>query len=73
MFDQSPQKYNHRIALYGMGGIGKTQTALEYVYSNRDSYERIYWITAVNQAYLLSGYQKIVVKAALMSLLSLRT
>ena len=65
LFDQAPKKYNHRIALYGMGGIGKTQTALEYVYTNRDSYERIYWITAVDQASLLSGYQKIAIKAGL--------
>ena len=62
---------NHRIALYGMGGIGKTQIALEYVYSNRDSYERIYWITAVDQASLLSGYQKIAIKANLKRLLNL--
>ena len=65
MFDQAPKKHNHRVALYGMGGIGKTQTALEYVYTNRDSYERIYWITAVDQASLLSGYLKIAIKAGL--------
>ena len=71
MFDQAPKKYNHRIALYGMGGIGKTQTTLEYVYRNRDSYERIYWITAVDQASLLSGYQKIAPKAGLKTILNL--
>jgi NB-ARC domain len=72
MFDQAPKKHNHRIALYGMGGIGKTQTALEYVYTNRDLYERIYWITAVDQASLLSGYLKIAVKAGLKSLFHLK-
>src|SRR5438552_2597514 len=72
LFDESPKKYNHRIALYGMGGIGKTQTALEYVYANKDSYERIYWITAVDQASLLSGYQKIAIKAGLKGLLNLQ-
>src|SRR5215471_8979122 len=72
MFDQAPKKYNHRIALYGMGGIGKTQTALEYVYTNRLSYARIYWITAVDQASLLSGYQKIAIKAGLKSLFNLK-
>ena len=72
MYDQSPKKYNHRVALYGMGGIGKTQTALQYVYTNRDCYERIYWITAVNQASLLSGFQKIATKAGLNSLLNLK-
>ena len=48
-----------------MGGIGKTQIALEYVYTNRTSYERIYWLTAVDQASLLSGYQKIAKDAGL--------
>src|SRR5438477_3135742 len=71
LYDQASKKYNHRIALYGMGGIGKTQTALEYVYTNRDDYEKIYWITAVDQTSLLSGYQKIATKAGLKSLLNL--
>src|SRR5271154_3780781 len=73
LFDQTPKKLNYRIALYGMGGIGKTQTALEYVYSNRDTYKRIYWITAVDQASLLSGYRKIAIKAALKNLLNLNS
>ena len=57
--DSMPRPYQYRIALFGMGGVGKTQTALEYVYINRAIYNRIYWITAINQASLLSGYQKI--------------
>ena len=65
LFDQVIKQYNYRIALYGMGGIGKTQTALEYVYTNKTNYDRIYWITAVDQASLLSGYQKIAKKAGL--------
>ena len=72
LHEKTLKKYNHRIALYGMGGIGKTQTALEYVYTNRDSYKRIYWITAVDQASLLSGYRKVAIKAGLKSLLNLK-
>src|SRR5579859_7122383 len=52
-------KFNHRIALHGLGGVGKTQCALEYVYANKERYQRIYWISAVDQASMLSGYQKI--------------
>ncbi|RVD81168.1 uncharacterized protein DFL_009043 [Arthrobotrys flagrans] len=33
-------------ALYGMPGVGKTQTALRYVYSNTDYYKIILWISA---------------------------
>src|SRR5438046_29875 len=72
LFDPAPKRHKHRVALYGMGGIGKTQTALEYVHTNRDSYERIYWITAVDQASLLSGYQNIAIKAGLKTLLELK-
>src|SRR5579859_7646453 len=58
--EESPaDKFNHRIALYGLGGVGKTQCALEYVYANKERYQRIYWISAVDQASMLSGYQKI--------------
>ena len=65
LYSQVPMQYNHRIALYGMGGVGKTQTALEYVYVNKISYDRIYWITAVNQTSLFAGYQKIAETAGL--------
>ena len=51
--------YCGRVALYGMGGIGKTQTALEFIYRSQTSYSRIYWISAVTQESLLDGYQKI--------------
>ena len=57
--EELPGKFNHRVALYGLGGVGKTQCALEYVYANKASYQRIYWISAVDQASMLSGYQKI--------------
>ena len=41
-----------------MGGIGKTQTALEFVYRYQSYYSRIYWISAVSSESLLDGYQK---------------
>jgi tetratricopeptide (TPR) repeat protein len=53
------KQYSHRVALYGLGGVGKTQTALAYVYAHRSDYDAIYWITGVNQASLLSGFQDI--------------
>src|SRR5215475_11303033 len=53
------RQYNHRVALYGLGGIGKTQTALAYAYARRGSYDSIFWIGGMNQASLLSGFQDI--------------
>jgi len=32
--------------IVGMGGIGKTELATEYIHSNRDKYEIIWWIRA---------------------------
>jgi len=61
--DSSPARYHGRLALYGMGGIGKTQTALEFVYRYQSYYSRIYWISAVSQESLLDGYGKIAKRA----------
>lgn len=36
-------------AIHGLGGIGKTQTALEYVYRYQDEYQAIFWIRADSQ------------------------
>lgn len=57
--DIIPNQYNHRVALYGLGGVGKTQLALEYVHTQRSNYDRIYWISAVTQTTLFSGFQEI--------------
>jgi len=57
--DPSPAPYHGRLALYGMGGIGKTQAALEFIYRYQSYYSRIYWISAVSQESLLDGYGKI--------------
>jgi len=47
----SPEKKSHRLrtlALYGMGGVGKTQIALQYANRYRESYNTILWVTADN-------------------------
>src|SRR5579859_3177527 len=62
---QTPSTEVYRIALFGLGGIGKTQIALEYVYRYQLPYQRIYWISADIQASLLDGYQKIAEQAKL--------
>src|SRR5271169_4783919 len=47
--DTSPRKYNHRIAIHGLGGIGKTQMALEYCYRYRAEYDYIFWLHAAER------------------------
>jgi tetratricopeptide (TPR) repeat protein len=45
-----------RAALSGLGGIGKTQTAVEYAHRRSDEYDYILWITAHSREALVSGY-----------------
>ncbi|HZO88586.1 MAG TPA: tetratricopeptide repeat protein [Chthonomonadaceae bacterium] len=33
-------------ALTGLGGIGKTQTAIAYIYEHRNDYNGVYWVSA---------------------------
>lgn len=54
--ERKANRYNHRIALYGLGGVGKTQIALEYAYRHEEDYAYVFWISAVDQVQLLSGF-----------------
>lgn len=51
---------NACIALCGLGGIGKTQIAIEYVYSYRDSYRLVVWVSAATRETLLTDFASIV-------------
>nr|MDZ7999968.1 FxSxx-COOH system tetratricopeptide repeat protein [Aulosira sp. DedVER01a] len=46
-------------ALSGLGGIGKTQTAIEYAYCYKDEYQQILWVRAASQQELVSGLVKL--------------
>ena len=54
-----PETYNHRVALYGMGGVGKTQCAMEYMFRYKPEYCSVFWISAATQADFQTGFQKI--------------
>ena len=44
---QRSLKGNERHLLWGSGGIGKTQIAKAYAWSNADHYDFIWWINAL--------------------------
>jgi tetratricopeptide (TPR) repeat protein len=45
-----------------MGGVGKTQVAIEYVFKYKANYRSIFWVSAATQADFLSAFQQIAKK-----------
>ena len=45
---QEGKPQSRTFALYGMGGVGKTTIALQYVNNARNLYDAIFWISADN-------------------------
>jgi hypothetical protein len=45
-----------RIALTGLGGVGKTQLAVEYAYRRRADYDLVWWIRGEQPTSLLGDY-----------------
>ncbi|MCZ7385043.1 MAG: FxSxx-COOH system tetratricopeptide repeat protein [Candidatus Methanoperedens sp.] len=43
-------------AISGLGGIGKTQTAVEYTYQYRNEYDAVLWVKADSREALISDY-----------------
>jgi len=43
-------------ALYGLGGIGKTQTATEYAFRYGDDYTHVFWIRAASRETLIADF-----------------
>ena len=44
-------------AIAGLGGVGKTQTAVEYAYRHCERYRAVLWVRADNETNLVSGYR----------------
>ncbi|WP_112271947.1 FxSxx-COOH system tetratricopeptide repeat protein [Lentzea terrae] len=43
-------------ALYGLGGIGKSQVAIEYAYLHADDYDIVWWIPSEDPTHIRSVY-----------------
>ena len=51
------------IALYGLGGIGKTQIALAYAYQNLDVLDAIFWISAEDAYTVQQNFSRVALDA----------
>jgi hypothetical protein len=45
--------------LHGLGGVGKTQLALEYVYRSADQYDLVWWISAEQPPLVLASLEEL--------------
>lgn len=54
-----------RLVLCGMGGVGKTEVAIEYAFSRREKYDAIFWVDAETGQKLNASYAHIARKLAL--------
>lgn len=51
--------------LHGIGGAGKTQTALEYTYRYREDYDAMFWLSAERDPELAASFALIALKLGL--------
>ncbi|MEM6839627.1 MAG: tetratricopeptide repeat protein [Cyanobacteria bacterium P01_C01_bin.120] len=54
--DRSTAALSQTQAISGLGGIGKTQTAVEYAYRYRDDYRYVFWVRADTELELTNSY-----------------
>jgi tetratricopeptide (TPR) repeat protein len=54
--EAKPLRYNHRVALFGMGGAGKTELAMEYAHRYKTDYHFVFSLPAESRLALISGY-----------------
>jgi len=48
--------------LCGMGGLGKTETAIEYAYSRREEFDAVFWVRAEDTGKLESDIAQIAMR-----------
>lgn len=44
--------------IYGLPGMGKTQTALRYVHTHKDDFDIILWVTATDRMKIINSFSK---------------
>ncbi len=57
----------HSMALYGMGGVRKTQIALHYANNSRGSFDAMLWISADNSIKMAQSFLEVAQRLELIS------
>ena len=57
--DRRHGRYNHCVALHGLGGVGKTQLAVQYICRFHQFYKLILWVSAADKSILAEGFKDI--------------
>jgi TIR domain/NB-ARC domain len=68
----APETTSRRVALTGLGGVGKTQLAVEYAYRQRADYDLVWWVRGEQPTSLLGDYAVLAVQHPLAADLGLR-
>ena len=56
-FVNKTDKKPTRVMLRGLGGMGKSQVALEFCYQSRDRYQYIFWMEADTETTLQNSFK----------------
>ena len=57
----SNQQGLRSLAIYGLGGVGKTQIALAYAHSKVEQLDAVFWVLAEDELTLQQGFSRIAV------------
>ena len=59
ILSRTKSRRHNSVALHGLGGIGKTQIAAEYVHRHQSQYSSIFWVDGATRQKLVSDYCRI--------------
>lgn len=59
LFADGTKRPLQSFALYGMGGVGKTQIALRYANACREKYDAVFWISAENTITIAQSFREV--------------
>jgi hypothetical protein len=59
LWNNNTRRFSHQIVLNGLGGVGKTQIALEYAHTHQYRYGNVFWVIATNEISLLASFEDI--------------